>query len=41
LGDTRTFSTGHVLLVEDTSGKGHKTRNLLPEKRKSIFIVLP
>lgn len=41
LGDKRTFKTGEVLLMEDTTGKGHKTRNLQPIKRKSIFITLP
>jgi len=41
LGDKRTFKAGEVLLVEDTTGKGHKTRNLQPIKRKSIFITLP
>src|SRR2546423_5014276 len=30
LGEKRTFKAGEILLVEDTSGKGHKTRNLLP-----------
>src|SRR4051794_30338795 len=28
LGEKRTFKAGEVLLVEDTTGKGHKTRNL-------------
>ncbi len=37
----RKFSGGDVLLVEDTTGKGHKTKNLLPVKRKSIFITVP
>ena len=37
----RTFKGGDILLVEDTTGKGHKTKNLLPIKRKSIFITLP
>ncbi len=37
----RRFSGGDVLLVEDTTGKGHKTRNLQPVKRKSIFITVP
>jgi hypothetical protein len=37
----RTFKGGDILLVEDTHGKGHKTRNLLPVKRKSLFITLP
>jgi hypothetical protein len=41
LGEKRTFRAGEILLVEDTTGKGHKTRNLLPIKRKSIFITLP
>ena len=37
----RTFKGGDILLVEDTTGKGHKTKNLQPIKRKSIFITLP
>ena len=41
LGEKRTFGAGDVLLMEDTTGKGHKTRNLLPIKRRSIFITLP
>ena len=41
LGDKRVFGAGEILLVEDTTGKGHKTRNLKPEKRKSLFITLP
>jgi hypothetical protein len=41
LGDKRIFKAGEVLLVEDTTGKGHKTKNLQPIKRKSIFITLP
>ncbi|NTS39908.1 hypothetical protein HRG84_03245 [Flavisolibacter sp. BT320] len=41
LGEKRTFSAGEVLLLEDTTGKGHKTRNLQPVKRKSVFITLP
>lgn len=41
LGGKRTFKAGEVLLVEDTTGKGHKTRNLQPIKRKSVFITLP
>ena len=40
LGDKRTFKAGEVLLVEDTEGKGHKTRNLLPIKRRSLFITI-
>ncbi|MBB1283151.1 hypothetical protein HRH25_02115 [Flavisolibacter sp. BT320] len=41
LGEKRTFSAGDVLLMEDTTGKGHKTRNLQPIQRRSIFITLP
>ena len=40
LGEKRIFKAGEVLLAEDTTGKGHKTKNLLPIKRKSIFITL-
>lgn len=41
LGEIRQFGAGEILLVEDTTGKGHKTKNLLPVRRKSIFITLP
>ncbi len=41
LGEKRQFKGGQVLLVEDTNGKGHKTRNLKPVPRNSIFITLP
>ncbi len=41
LGAVKRFRGGDVLLVEDTEGKGHKTRNVLPAKRKSVFIILP
>ncbi len=40
LGEKRSFRPGEILLVEDTTGKGHKTRNVLPVHRKSIFITL-
>lgn len=40
LGETRSFEAGEILLVEDTSGKGHKTRNLRPEKRRSVFVTI-
>jgi hypothetical protein len=40
LGDKRILNPGDILLVEDTTGKGHKTRNLKPEKRRSLFITL-
>lgn len=41
LGDIRQFSAGDVLLVEDTGGKGHRTKNLSPVKRKSAFVEIP
>jgi hypothetical protein len=41
LGEIRRFNAGEILLMEDTSGKGHKTKNIHPVKRKSIFITLP
>lgn len=40
LGEKRQFQSGEILLVEDTTGKGHRTTNLLPEKRRSVFITL-
>jgi mannose-6-phosphate isomerase-like protein (cupin superfamily) len=41
LGEKRKFGAGEILLMEDTAGKGHKTRNLQPIRRKSVFITLP
>jgi hypothetical protein len=40
LGETRRFSTGDILLTEDTFGKGHKTRNIKKQIRKSIFVKI-
>jgi len=40
LGEKRTFKGGDILLMDDTEGKGHKTRNLQNIERKSIFITL-
>jgi hypothetical protein len=39
LGEIRLFGAGEVLLVEDTIGKGHRTKNLQKEKRRSVFIT--
>lgn len=39
-GETRRFSGGDTLLVEDTSGRGHRTRTLGGTKRRSLFILL-
>jgi hypothetical protein len=41
LGAKRIFNGGEVLLLEDTSGKGHRTKNLQHINRKSVFITLP
>ncbi|MFW9310935.1 hypothetical protein ACN9OS_11495, partial [Glaesserella parasuis] len=40
VGEKRRFKGGEILLVEDTTGKGHKTKNITPAKRKSIFVVI-
>lgn len=41
LGEIREFPTGNILLMEDTEGKGHKTKNLEPKERLSLFIHIP
>jgi len=40
-GETRTFGPGEIVLVEDTAGKGHKSRSPDGKPRKSIFLPLP
>lgn len=40
VGEIRQFGAGDVLLVEDTTGKGHRTKNIIPAKRRSIFITI-
>lgn len=40
-GASRAFRGGDVVLVEDTVGRGHRTRNIRPEHRRSLFIPLP
>lgn len=40
-GETRRFRGGDVLLVEDTAGRGHRTRTVGGERRRSIFVTLP
>ena len=37
-GEKRSFGAGEILLVEDTEGKGHKTKSLDGKRRRSIFI---
>ena len=39
-GARRTFRGGDVLLLEDTTGRGHRTRHVEPRERRSLFIVL-
>ncbi|TCC88516.1 hypothetical protein EZ428_17900 [Pedobacter frigiditerrae] len=39
-GAKRTFLSGDVLLLEDTWGKGHRTKNITKQIRSSIFITL-
>lgn len=41
LGEKRQFKPGDVLSLEDTEGKGHRTKNLEPKTRRSIFITVP
>jgi hypothetical protein len=40
LGEKRELKGGDVLLVEDTTGKGHRTRELSGRPRRSIFVAL-
>jgi hypothetical protein len=39
-GTRRTFRGGEVLLMEDTAGRGHRTRNVKARERRSVSIVL-
>ncbi len=39
-GQRRRFSGGQILLMEDTTGKGHRTRHTRPQRRRSLFIRL-
>ncbi len=40
-GQTRTFSTGDVLLVEDTTGKGHTSRVIGDKESIALLVQLP
>lgn len=40
LGEKRTFNSGEILLMEDTQGKGHRSRNVKPVERSSLFILM-
>jgi hypothetical protein len=39
-GETRRFGGGDILLVEDTTGRGHRTRTTDGQRRRSLFIPL-
>ena len=39
-GTVRRFTTGDILLVEDTTGRGHKSKAVNNEPRSSIFVTL-
>ena len=39
-GERRTFRGGEVLLMEDVTGRGHRTRHVDPRERRSLFITL-
>ena len=39
-GDKRVFDSGDIVLVEDTEGKGHKSRAVNGLPRKSVFVTL-
>ena len=39
-GAKRIFNAGDILLVEDTTGRGHISRALNKKPRKSVFITL-
>lgn len=37
---TRNFRAGEILLVEDTTGRGHRTRSVDRRPRRSLFLPL-
>jgi hypothetical protein len=39
-GEVRRFGGGDILLLEDTTGRGHRTRNVGPVPRRSLFVRL-
>ncbi|HET7692986.1 MAG TPA: hypothetical protein VFM44_07875 [Gemmatimonadota bacterium] len=39
-GEIRRFAGGEVLLLEDTTGRGHRTRNVGSIPRRSLFVPL-
>ena len=39
-GEERRFGTGDILRVEDTSGRGHRSRAVEGKPRRSVFVTL-
>lgn len=39
-GEVRSFQSGEILLVEDTSGRGHRSRCIQHQARVSVFVTL-
>ncbi len=39
-GESREFVGGEILLMEDVTGKGHRTKHVHPATRRSLFIEL-
>lgn len=39
-GEIRRFRGGEILLMEDTGGRGHRTRAISPGVRHSVFVTL-
>lgn len=39
-GEKRRFGGGDILLVEDVSGRGHRTRTVNSRPRRSLFVTL-
>ncbi|RWY49986.1 cupin domain-containing protein [Mucilaginibacter gilvus] len=39
LGEKRVFEQGEILLMEDTTGKGHRSSNVEQRERSSLFII--
>ena len=39
-GETRRFGPGSILLAEDTTGKGHISRGIGNDERRTLFIPL-
>lgn len=39
-GEIRRFRGGEILLLEDTAGRGHRTRNVGAVPRRSLFVPL-